>query len=106
MSIDALDKQRNREKTYKSVTTVNTEISTSRERTRVGRKVDDGTLEILGFTDSTHRGQVDPGVSELGIPVEDDSGQGSRHVSGGNDVDTDVLRRPFDRERGSQVSDS
>lgn len=84
-----------RSRTHAGVSTIDAEVGTRRERTRVGSEVDDGALEVLGLSDTAHGSEVDPGfparerrlvegcegrrggcVLEGGLAVEDNAGEG------------------------------
>jgi hypothetical protein len=98
-----------------SVPTVNAKVRSGSELGRVGGEVDHGALEVFGFADATHGGEVHPGVAELlyclwsacgeegeggrggkegetnlRVAVEDNAGESGSHVTGRNAVDTDV----------------
>lgn len=66
--------------TYKSVTTINSEINPSRESTSVRSEVDDSSLEILRFTNSSHWRKVLPRLLELRVSVENYSSEGSLRI--------------------------
>lgn len=113
-------------KSCQGVSTVDDEIGSGRECAGIAGEVDDSSLEILWFTDSSHGGKVFPVLAKGWVAVQDGAGEAandvhhlacdhisgrsdgglrSEHVTGGDAVHANLLGGPLDSERGGHVPD-
>lgn len=90
---------------WESVTTVDTELSTSHIAGSLGEEVDGSAGEILGLTHATLGNLGSPGLVEVRTGSNDLAGHGSDHVARGDAVNTDLLGSPLDSEGSSHVAD-
>lgn len=90
----AVTRDKGEKETHASVSTIDTDIRSRRERTGVGSEVDDGALEVLGLADAGHRSEIDPGLPaqerDVSESLEEGGREGGYILEGGLAVEDDA----------------